>query len=271
MTRDSSYFSVDDATYAYEVQGHGKPVLLLHGFTGSGSTWETVIDHWKHQFMFITIDLPGHGKTVVKSPRTMESFSADLVEFLEYIKLEDVHVIGYSLGGRTALNFAMLYPDRVSTLILESASPGLENETDRTKRRLHDNQLAEKVIQNGLKWFVDYWESVPLFQTQKTLPHAIKRSIRQERLSHTEKGLAQSLQYMGTGVQPSWWDTLSALHVPTLLITGSEDKKFIETNLKMKQALPNAKYAEVEHSGHAIHVEQPEIFGKLVVSFINAN
>lgn len=261
-------FRCGDASYAYEIVGEGPPVLLLHGFTGSQMTWENLIQSWKHQFTFIRVDLPGHGKTVTPSPRSMKTFSADMIKFLDYLSYDKIHLIGYSLGGRAALNFTMFYPERVFSLTLESASPGLEFEEERRKRIAQDHQLAHKIAQEGLHSFVKYWEKMPLFQTQKILPLQLQQSIHAERMSHTATGLIQSLQFMGTGVQPSWWGELSTLDVKTLLIVGSEDEKFVNINKRMKKALPHANYAEVELAGHAVHVEQPEIFGKLVVSFI---
>ncbi|MGM8211941.1 2-succinyl-6-hydroxy-2,4-cyclohexadiene-1-carboxylate synthase [Virgibacillus sp. W0430] len=268
MNHRRSLFSTDGATYAYEIRGKGPPLLLMHGFTGSRLTWKNVIKQWENQYMCITLDMPGHGETVIHSPRTMDRFSSDIKQFLAYLKLEKVHLIGYSMGGRAALSFALLYPDYVASLVLESASPGLEKEADRQKRRSQDTKLAEKIEKKGLASFVDYWESIPMFASQKALPKEIQKEVRKERLSQTETGLVQSLQFMGTGVQPSWWEALQTCHVKTLLITGSKDEKFININKRMLLYLPYASYSEVEDAGHAVHVEQPAVFGKLVVSFL---
>src|SRR5690625_7287500 len=116
------YYTVKDATYWYEVYGEGEPVVLLHGFTGSTATWSECISNWKEQFQIIVVDLPGHGKTKTQSPRTMEACCADLNLLFTSFQLDSVHLVGYSMGGRTALSFAMLYPEWIASLTLESAS-----------------------------------------------------------------------------------------------------------------------------------------------------
>lgn len=262
------YFTRDDATYWYEIEGKGAPVLLLHGFTGSTTTWKTFISEWKDQFQMIAVDLPGHGKTVTPSPRTMETCCKDLQALLHYLQLSEVHMIGYSMGGRTALTFAMLFPDQVASLTLESASPGLSSEAERVRRRENDEKLAQRIEQYGIERFVDFWENIPLFATQKQLSNKVLQVIRRERLSQSERGLAQSLRSMGTGIQPSWWGQLKQFARPVLLLAGAEDKKFTRINLEMKKRIAASQLNIVENIGHAIHVEEPEIFGKIVTEFI---
>lgn len=178
------------------------------------------------------------------------------------MEVEKVHLVGYSLGGRTALSFAMLHPERVVSLTLESASPGLDDEDQRLGRRHRDEKLASWIKANGIHAFVNYWEELPLFSTQATLPEDVQQRIRSERLSQTAEGVAQSLLTMGTGVQPSWWGNLSSLHLPVLLLAGEQDAKFIAINRAMDEHLPVSHLHIVENAGHAIHVEQPNILVK---------
>ncbi|QKY71663.1 2-succinyl-6-hydroxy-2,4-cyclohexadiene-1-carboxylate synthase [Lentibacillus sp. CBA3610] len=244
---------------------------MLHGFTGTAGTWKPIITDWLHEFRTMGIDLPGHGQTSSDSPKTMEAFCRDLAGLLDYLQLEKVNLIGYSMGGRTALSFAFIYPERVKTLTLESASPGLADEGQQQSRRQHDEKLAQRIETDGLRAFVDYWENIPLFQSQKQLPAASRETLRAERLSHSVAGLAQSLRFMGTGAQASWWEHLQQLNMPVLLLTGELDHKFIDINRAMERLIPTAEHRIINHSGHAIHVEQPSIFGKIVNRFLHAN
>ncbi|HLR41348.1 MAG TPA: 2-succinyl-6-hydroxy-2,4-cyclohexadiene-1-carboxylate synthase [Virgibacillus sp.] len=262
------YYTVKDATYWYEVYGEGVPVVLLHGFTGSTATWSEFISNWKEQFQIIVVDLPGHGKTKTQSPRTMEACCADLNQLFTSLQLDSIHLAGYSMGGRTALSFAMLYPERIASLTLESASPGLASEAERQERIENDEKLAQRIEQDGIMKFVDFWENIALFDTQKKLPAAVRQAIRDERTGQSADGLTQSLRHMGTGKQPSWWGQLNAFKKPVLLLAGTEDKKFVGINKKMENQLQTSKFVSVKNAGHAIHVEQPEIFGKLVSEFI---
>ena len=262
------YFSKEDANYWYEIHGEGIPVVLLHGFTGSTSTWKRFIEFAPSSLQLITIDLPGHGRTIVNSPRTMESCCKDLQSLFTALGLEKIHLVGYSMGGRTALSYAMFDPERITTLTLESASPGLKTEMERKERQENDEGLAKKIELEGLESFVAYWENIPLFDSQKALPPSMKDAIRKERLGQSTKGLAMSLRYMGTGSQPSWWEKMKYFSAPVLLITGELDEKYIRINKEMSKHFPNAQFITCKDIGHSIHVEKPEIFGKLVTEFI---
>lgn len=262
------YMTVGESKYWCQVSGQGAPVVLLHGFTGSTATWTTLVPTLADRFQVITIDLPGHGKTKVDSAKTMLDCCADIKLIIEQLGLGKVHLLGYSMGGRTALSFAMVYFDMVQSLILESASPGLAADTDREERMNLDHKLANQITTGGIDAFVDHWENIPLFQSQKNLSMSIRQNIRVERLSQQEEGLAMSLTSMGSGVQPSWWDKLETLSLPVLLIVGEWDSKFINLNKDMHYLLPRSDLVTAQKSGHAIHVEQSSFFGKIVSEFI---
>src|SRR5699024_3011477 len=258
------------SVYWYEIHGEGPPVVLLHGFTGSVRTWDTFIHQWQNSCRFIIIDLPGHGKTDAPQ-KTMEDCCRDIKELLDGLSLDNIHLVGYSMGGRTALSFAMLYPDDVHARVLESASPGLIAKKERMDRQHKDAKLIQMLEQKGLKRFVDYWEKIPLFESQNHFPDNVQQSIRGIRLSHGKEGLISSLQYMGTGVQPSWWDRLSTFDKPVFLLAGEYDEKYISINSAMQQKFVHSDFSVVKNAGHAIHVEQSVIFGKLVVEYILNN
>ncbi|RYG74520.1 2-succinyl-6-hydroxy-2,4-cyclohexadiene-1-carboxylate synthase [Lentibacillus lipolyticus] len=260
------YIAVNDRIYWCNISGEGEPVVLLHGFTGTCDTWEPVIHNWLKNYRTIAIDLPGHGNTA-SHPNNMKAFCHDLANILDHLQLDQVHLIGYSLGGRTALSFAMLHSERVATLTLESSSPGLDGEEQRLDRQSRDEKLASWIRANGTQAFVDYWEKLPLFRTQQSLPESVQQRIRKERLAQSAEGLAQSLVTMGTGVQPSWWGKLITLDLPVLLLTGEKDAKFLAINREMDERLPISDLYVVKDAGHAIHVEQPHIFGKIVNEF----
>ncbi|SFA39835.1 2-succinyl-6-hydroxy-2,4-cyclohexadiene-1-carboxylate synthase [Parageobacillus thermantarcticus] len=257
-------------SYHVERFGEGEPLLLLHGFTGSVETWKPFFPYWR-DYQLILVDIIGHGLT--DSPNDparyeIEKVAADLEKILQHFHLQDAHVLGYSMGGRLALTFAILYPHLVRTLVLESSSPGLKTMQERRERIERDEALAEEIERYGVKAFVEKWENMPLFASQKRLPVSVQQQIRNERLNNNEKGLANSLRGMGTGKQPSWWNRLSEVNVPTLLLCGEWDQKFCRIAEEMKKYLPNCEMVKVAQAGHAIHVEQREIFAKIVSEFI---
>lgn len=264
-------YQINRITYQVEICGSGFPFLLLHGFTGDSSTWTPFCEEWGSHSTLIMPDIIGHGKT--ESPPDsarykMELVVNDLKDLLDQLKISKVDLLGYSMGGRLALAFALQYPDRVRRLILESSSPGLPSKEERELRRLNDNKLADFIIEKGVKSFVDYWEGIPLFSTMRHLPLKIRETIRSQRLSSNPVGLSGSLKGMGTGVQPSFWENLDKLQLPVLLVTGELDQKFCNLAKEMKKRLQNSSWIIIPKSGHANHVEEREKFVTIVSEFL---
>lgn len=252
--------------YWYEIHGEGVPVVLLHGFTGSTLTWDKIVTH-PDGMQLITVDLPGHGWTKGTSRITMESCIDDLHKLFQHLELEKFFLVGYSMGGRTALTYTVRYPQSIQGLVLESASPGLRDITNRKKRAVGDEELAERLEEEGIEPFVDYWENMPLFSTQKQLPEETQAAIRAERMSQSEKGLADSLRGMGIGSQPSNWGALENVTVPVKLLAGEVDEKFVKINQEMAGILPYADLEIFQGCGHALHIEQPEHFRQALLEF----
>ncbi|WP_409251751.1 2-succinyl-6-hydroxy-2,4-cyclohexadiene-1-carboxylate synthase [Bacillus sp. SCS-153A] len=261
---------IDGIQYHVEVKGKGEPIVLLHGFTGDSSTWNEILPYLEN-YKTIAIDLLGHGST--DSPGDpdryrIEQAVADLKVILDELDIEEVSLLGYSMGGRIALAFTAAYPERVKALILESSSPGLKTVSERRLRVSADKKLADMILSEGLINFVDYWENIPLFSSQKKLSSSKQEEIRLNRLSQNPVGLANSLKGMGTGRQPSYWEALRNLPIKMLFITGELDSKFCRIAKEMENGAQNACIEEIEGAGHALHVEEPEKFGTIVREFL---
>lgn len=248
-----------------------KPTLLyLHGFTGTGVTFSEAA-HYIKSHNSLVIDLPGHGLTDYDLPETRYTFEEscqDIAALLTHLNLDTVDLLGYSMGGRLALSFALNHPDRVNRLLLESSSPGLKTTEEREARQKKDNQLANRIETEGVVAFVNYWESLPLFDSQRSLAPSIQQTIREQRLSQYPKGLAQSLRRAGTGSQSSNWANLSSLDIPTLYAVGSLDEKFKGIGKEMALLAPNMTYTLIDKAGHCPHIEQPALFYKAVTDFL---
>jgi len=168
------------------------------------------------------------------------------------------------MGGRIALAYTHRYPKRVSSLILESASAGIKHESERLERQEADSKLSERIIREGIPLFVEFWENIALFNSQKRLSTEVRSAVREERLGQNVTGLANSLMGIGTGIQPSYWDKLHTVNIPVLLITGEIDTKFVNIAQEMLQYFPLAKHRTIKDAGHAIHVEKPTLFATMV-------
>ncbi len=256
-----------------EMEGdpHLPAIVFLHGFTGTASTWNEVRKELEGKYRTIAIDLTGHGKTSIpdKPERySMEEQIKDLEALFGHLKLDSFYLVGYSMGGRISLAYTINYPERVKALILESSSPGLSEEQDRAARKAADKLLASKIIEEGITTFVDKWENIPLFDSQKSLPAEKRRAIRKERLQQNEIGLANSLLGIGTGSQDSYWKALHSISNPVFLTTGELDAKFVAIAREMNLLSPTWRHAVVPGAGHAIHVEKPRLFATMVMEYL---
>ncbi|SDC40895.1 2-succinyl-6-hydroxy-2,4-cyclohexadiene-1-carboxylate synthase [Melghirimyces thermohalophilus] len=266
--------TIHGVRYHVEVDGDGPALLLLHGFTGSAAVWEPFVNAWSRWFRVIRVDIIGHGRTdAPKDPSRyqMKLVAADLEALLEQLGVERAHVLGYSMGGRLALSFALMCPHRVDQLVLESSSPGLKTERERRERRERDEALANRIEREGVAAFVRFWEELPLFATQKRLPEPVRERARAIRLQQRSQGLAASLRGMGTGVQPSWWDHLHQFDRPVTLITGEEDHKYHRIAEEMTETFPRAQWVAVPAAGHTIHVEQPDLFSSIIMDVLSGS
>ncbi|MGM9948771.1 MAG: 2-succinyl-6-hydroxy-2,4-cyclohexadiene-1-carboxylate synthase [Lysinibacillus sp.] len=247
-------------------------IVMLHGFTGSTNTWATAA-RLLPAFRIIAIDCIGHGRT--ESPVDASLYEMDnqvdvLEEVCSMLQLESFSLLGYSMGGRIALSYAVKYPDRVEKLILESASPGLVSDEERMARRQADDLLADRIEENGVESFVDTWENIPLFASQKRLPQDVRLGIRKERLQQNALGLANSLRGMGTGMMPPLWENLTELPMPVLLLTGQLDEKFVNIAREMTASLKKGRHLTINDVGHAIHVENPSEFATIIKEAISS-
>jgi 2-succinyl-6-hydroxy-2,4-cyclohexadiene-1-carboxylate synthase len=261
--------TINEMGYNVETYGSGEPLVLLHGFMGNAGIWRRL--GFGARYRVVAVDLPGHGLT--DSPPDSARYEmnpciADLIAIFDHFRLGKAHLAGYSMGGRVALAFAATYPERVHSLILESASPGLADPAEQRARAASDATLADNLERDGLSAFVAYWADLPIFASQRLLPASVREAIKFQRLHNDPKGLANSLRGLSTGLQPSYWAHLSQMIVPTLLIVGALDTKFVEIGQKMAAQMPNARLNIMPETGHNVHLEQPTAFETLVTGYL---
>jgi 2-succinyl-6-hydroxy-2,4-cyclohexadiene-1-carboxylate synthase len=260
--------SDDGVNYHLHTGGAGDPLVALHGFTGTGQGIVSSLAGLIDTRRIVAPDLLGHGETDAPADPvryTMERAAADLAALIDHAADGCADVFGYSMGGRLALYLALAYPARVRTLILESASPGLESDDERAARRIRDDVLANQIECDGCAPFVEQWERLPLFATQTAEMRAV---LRPERLSQRPEGLANSLRGMGTGVQPSLWGRLGELQMPVSLLTGADDPKFTAINVRMAASIPSARHIVIADAGHTPHIEQPAVLTAAIGTFL---
>lgn len=249
------------------------PVLLLHGFLGAGEDWRPVAEALAPQHHVLCPDLPGHGAHAADADYTFDELSTALAALLDHHQIAACAVAGYSLGGRVALHFAVTHPERVSRLVLESTSPGLDDEHVRASRCAHDDALATELESlSDAAAFQDWlrqWYAAPLWETLHHEPDRVETLIA-ARADARPACLARALRSLSVGRQPSLWHQLDTLTCPVLLIAGGQDHKYIEIAERMIEA--NPAFAQVPFSGcgHNVHLEAPGAYTTVLKSFLSA-
>lgn len=272
---------LDGLRWEVRERGHGQPLLLLHGFTGRGSGWGAHATAFARHFRVIVVDLPGHGRTRPSDPVrgirparvSVERTADDLVTILAWADAAPAHVLGYSLGARIALRLAIVHPDGVRRLVLESPSPGIAATEERAARRVADAALADRLERDGMETFVDAWERQPIFAGHAAMPapHATRHPaarLRAERLSNTPAGLALSLRGAGQGSMEPLHDRLASVRMPTLVIAGALDPIGLARAEMVAAYVPGARLEIVPGAGHMPHLESPARFRSLTLDFL---
>jgi 2-succinyl-6-hydroxy-2,4-cyclohexadiene-1-carboxylate synthase len=243
-------------------------ILLLHGFICDCQDFSSIISLLSQSYCCLAVDLPGHGKTQVtgdESCYNMSNTAQALIDLLDDLQIDKCLLLGYSMGGRLALYMTLHFPDRFYKVVLESASPGLKTEKERSHRLESDLQIAQKLENSNLKEFLYNWYDRPLFKSLTKSPN-FDRLIA-SRLANNPLELAKSLRNMGTGNQPSLWEKLAQNQIPLLLLVGEYDDKFKTINIEIANSCPAACLKIIPESGHNIHFENIDEFVALVRQF----
>jgi 2-succinyl-6-hydroxy-2,4-cyclohexadiene-1-carboxylate synthase len=247
------------------------PVLMLHGFLGCKDDWHTVASSLQSGRRVAVFDLPGHGPAAdarEDADCSMDSACHRIEAVLEALESTSGHIIGYSMGARMALYFAVTRPGCVASLILESGSAGIEDEAARAARKVEDETRAATLTRDGLEAFVAGWEQHPLFASQKALPDKIRADQRARRLCGDAEAIARSIRHAGTGSQHWLGDHLHKITGPVLLIAGALDEAYVEIARKMQPLFPHAHLQIVEGAGHNVHLEKPDVYLAIVDEFL---
>jgi len=244
-------------------------LLLLHGFLGCKGDWQDIAPALSGDRFVVAVDLPGHGESVEgfsERDYSMAGCAEMLIDLLDSLQISRCSVVGYSMGGRLALYFAVHHPDRCRSVVLESASPGLRTETERTARRAHDVALAKRLFTDNFERFLNDWYSQPLFEPLRQ--SARFGELIGRRSINNPHGLALILRQMGTGAQPSLWDELQKFDIPLLLLTGELDAKFTRIAREMAALCPHSRTEVIAGVGHTLHFEAPDRYIAAVWDFL---
>ena len=247
-----------------KILGEGKPLIILHGLFGMLDNWQALAKEFACFFETHIVDLRNHGRSFHATQHNYEVMTEDLLSYLNAYNLDEVSLIGHSMGGKAAMNFACMYPDRVEKLVVVDISPkyypphhqeilsGLKavDRSNLTSRKDADQILSQYFSESAMRQFLLknlYWIS----STELTFKFNLKV------LSDQIKNVGQALY------------TNALFDRPTLFIAGQSSNYIKETDVELIEShFPDFEIVEIPKSGHWVHAENPDQFFDKVSRFL---
>ena len=256
--------NIGERHYGVSIVGEGKSLVCFHGFSESGSTWDGIE---VPGYRLIRIDSMGHGRSarpMELQPYTLPQMLRDLHKVIYAVAGESYALMGYSMGARLVLLYALEYPEEVTHLVLESGSAGIENEGERQDRYIADQALAERIRAHDIAWFSETWAKLEIFKTQQGLSAKVQQQIQQRRLLNSPHALAFTLVGSGQGSMPYVGHRLGELTMPICYISGELDAKYTAIGARYF----GDAHRIVPQVGHNVHVEAPEVYQQMLKEFL---
>lgn len=251
---------------AWEVQGSGPPLLLIHGLGYARWGWEPVLPGLAERFSVVLFDNRGIGESEAPpGPYTAAEMAADAIQVLDEAGIERAHVAGTSLGGMIAQELALAYPDRLDRLVLACTTPGGPKAHPMpavTIALLAEAAKLEPAV--ALRRFV---ENALAPETVEARPEIVER-IMSHRLATAQDPKAWAAQ-AAAGMTFDAYDRLGAISARTLVVTGTGDVVVDPRNSGLiHELIPGAAYREFPSCGHLFFWERPAGFVRRIQAFL---
>jgi pimeloyl-ACP methyl ester carboxylesterase len=263
----------DGVELYYEATGSGLPVLFVHEFAGDYLSWEPQVRHFCRRYRCITYNARGYPPSEV--PADLERYSQerardDIRAVLDALQIERAHVVGLSMGAFATLHFGMAHPARARSLVVAGCGYGA-HPIQREQFQRDARALAASMREQGMAHAAaTYGHGPARLQLRDKDPRAFDDFVRRF-ASHSAEGSANTmLGYQAR--RPSLFDLteqMARIQAPTLIVAGDEDDPTLEPGLLMKRTIPGAALAVLPRSGHALNLEEPVLFNRLVEDFFN--
>jgi pimeloyl-ACP methyl ester carboxylesterase len=262
----------DGVRLHYEETGSGTPVIFVHEFAGDCRSWEAQLRHFGQRYRCIAFNARGYPPSdVPESPAAYSQARAadDIKSVLEHVGIERAHVVGLSMGGFATLHFGFRHPTRARSLTVAGCGYGAEKD-QRERFRGETEAVAELLKTKGIQAFAEKYAYGPTrVQFENKDPRGFAE-FKRMLAEHSALGSANTQ----LGVQrerPSLYDLVAdmkRLSVPTLVLHGDEDWPCLLPGVLMKQSIPTAALAVMPNCGHAINIEDPDGFNRIVGEFL---
>lgn len=231
-------------------------VVALHGFSLHGGMWGRFANHLEQPVA--APDLPGHGRTTIE-PVTMRTAVDAVSELLA--GYDRPVLVGYSQGGRVALQVALAQPGLAAGVVAIGTSPGLQPR-ERQLRAVADAGLASRIERIGMARFVDEWLANPLISPDRAEPEA-RAQDREMRLENSPEGIAAALRGLGQASVADVSERLAELSMPAAFVAGELDEKYTRLATAMAQAV-GRRPVIVPGTGHNVVLEAPQVVADIV-------
>ena len=266
------YATTDDGVRLhYEEAGSGTPVIFVHEFAGDLRSWEPQLRHFAHRYRALAYNARGYPPSDVPDgpARYGQARAADdIAAVLDAAGIERAHVCGLSMGGFATLHFGFRHAARARSLVVAGCGYGAEPDK-RAQFRAEAEATATLIERDGMEAFAETYSSGPTRVQFENKDSRGWREFRDRLAEHSPAGSAATMR----GVQaqrPSLYDLtdeMAALRVPTLVLTGDEDRPCLLPGILMKQTIPSAALSVMANCGHTINLEDADEFNRICGAF----
>lgn len=262
----------DGVRLYYEETGSGTPLIFVHEYAGDYRSWEPQVRHFGQRYRAITYNARGYPPSDV--PAEVAAYSQhraadDIAAVLDHLAIERAHIVGLSMGSFATLHFGFRHPSRALSLTVAGCGYGAEL-GQRDRFRAEAETIAAFIEEHGMERFAAKYALGPTrVQLQNKDPRGFDE-FRRMLAEHSALG-ARNTQLGVQRERPSLYeliDQMKSLALPTLVVTGDEDWPCLQPGLFMKQTIPTAALAVMVNCGHAINIEDPDGFNRIVGSFL---
>ena len=247
------------------IKGEGKPLLILHGYFGMSDNWKTIGNQFAENYQVHLIDQRNHGRSFHEDEFNYEVLVEDLHAYIQHYQLEEVNIIGHSMGGKTAMLFAVTYPDLVDKLIVVDISPRMYQP--------HHNAILAGL--NSIDFSVENTRTLVDKKLSALIPDFGVRQFLLKNVYWKEKGKLAfrfNLESL-TDNNPEVGEALPSFTVfekDTLFLKGSKSDYITQDEEPIIEAhFPNSKIVEIKNAGHWLHAENPKDFYAEVSEFLS--
>jgi len=256
----------------YEETGEGFPLIFSHEFAGTYKSWEPQVRFFSRRYRVITYNqrgFPPSGVPERASAYSQDILVEDLYQLLRHLGIGQAYVGGCSMGGNVALNFGLVHPETARALIIVATGAGTTGR-DAFEPRLE--QTARQIEAEGWEVLAEFYAKEPnRVQLGRKDPRGYREFI-DDLAAHSDKGSVHLIKEVILKRPPliALEDRMRQCKVPTLIIIGDEDEMCIDPALIMKKNMPGAGLLVLPQTGHAVNLEDPDIFNRAVLDFLTA-